>query len=128
MILPLLAFCVFLPVTFGRLDIVPGATWTVPNTGDHLQAHGTGILKVGEFYYAVGENKTQTSTNPTGSYFNSVAVSFQSYSFIQQRFIQATISVIGHRTLLVGSLSIIRYQIRWETVPEYTRISGTAAL
>ncbi|KAF9641218.1 putative glycosyl hydrolase family 43 protein [Lasiodiplodia theobromae] len=40
------------------LQIVPGATWTATNTGQHLQAHGTGIIKVGDTYYMIGEDKT----------------------------------------------------------------------
>ncbi|KAH9860350.1 hypothetical protein J1614_011681 [Plenodomus biglobosus] len=40
------------------LQIVPGATWTATNTGTHIQAHGGGILKVGDKWYWVGEDKT----------------------------------------------------------------------
>ena len=58
----------------GANQIVPGATWTVEDTGIHLQAHGTGIIKVDDWYYAVGENKTKTDVNPGGNLFNSVAV------------------------------------------------------
>lgn len=39
------------------LQIVPGATWTSPTTGQHIQAHGGGIIKVGSTWYWVGENK-----------------------------------------------------------------------
>lgn len=35
-----------------------GATWTADN-GRHIQAHGGGILKVGERYYWHGEDKTE---------------------------------------------------------------------
>ncbi|KAF1914864.1 galactan 1,3-beta-galactosidase [Ampelomyces quisqualis] len=35
------------------LQIVPGATWTA-----HIQAHGGGILQVGQKWYWVGEDKT----------------------------------------------------------------------
>ncbi|KAI9741140.1 MAG: hypothetical protein M1834_002853 [Cirrosporium novae-zelandiae] len=54
-------------------SIHPGATWTVENTGTHMQAHGTGIIYVDGYYYAVGENKTYTEDNTSGSRFNSVA-------------------------------------------------------
>ncbi|KAH3904042.1 hypothetical protein HBI56_042830 [Parastagonospora nodorum] len=40
------------------LQIVPGATWTATNTGQHIQAHGGGMLKVGDKWYWVGEDKT----------------------------------------------------------------------
>ncbi|KZM21638.1 uncharacterized protein EKO05_0008007 [Ascochyta rabiei] len=40
------------------LQIVPGATWTATNTGQHIQAHGGGILKDGDKWYWVGEDKT----------------------------------------------------------------------
>ncbi|KAF2749331.1 carbohydrate-binding module family 35 protein [Sporormia fimetaria CBS 119925] len=44
------------------LQIVPGGTWTATNTGKHIQAHGGGILKVGDLYYWVGEDKTDGSS------------------------------------------------------------------
>ena len=71
----LTAICALIPIAFAELQIVPGATWTVADTGDHLQTHSNGIIKVGEWYYSVGENKTQTAENPQGNLFNSVAVS-----------------------------------------------------
>ncbi|PSN65528.1 galactan 1,3-beta-galactosidase [Corynespora cassiicola Philippines] len=43
------------------LQIVPGGTWTATNTGKHIQAHGGGILKAGDRYYWVGEDKTNGS-------------------------------------------------------------------
>ncbi|CAO2648754.1 Nn.00g097030.m01.CDS01 [Neocucurbitaria sp. VM-36] len=45
-------------VTNATLQIVPGATWTATNTGQHIQAHGGGMIKVGEKWYWVGEDKT----------------------------------------------------------------------
>ncbi|OSS54079.1 hypothetical protein B5807_01683 [Epicoccum nigrum] len=45
-------------VATASLQIVPGATWTATNTGQHIQAHGGGILKVGSTWYWVGEDKT----------------------------------------------------------------------
>ncbi|KAH7030034.1 galactan 1,3-beta-galactosidase [Macrophomina phaseolina] len=48
------------------LQIVPGATWTATNTGEHVQAHGAGITKVGDTYYLIGEDKTN------GTYFLNV--------------------------------------------------------
>ncbi|KAF2831882.1 galactan 1,3-beta-galactosidase [Ophiobolus disseminans] len=44
--------------TNAALQVVSGATWTATNTGQHIQAHGGGILKVGEKWYWVGEDKT----------------------------------------------------------------------
>ncbi|KAF2266248.1 Arabinanase/levansucrase/invertase [Lojkania enalia] len=43
------------------LQIIPGGTWTATNTGKHIQAHGGGILQVGNTYYWVGEDKTDGS-------------------------------------------------------------------
>ncbi|CCT61079.1 hypothetical protein IAQ61_001636 [Plenodomus lingam] len=45
-------------VASASLQIVPGATWTATNTGTHIQAHGAGIIKVGNKWYWVGEDKT----------------------------------------------------------------------
>ncbi|KAI1771456.1 carbohydrate-binding module family 35 protein [Hypoxylon cercidicola] len=39
------------------LQVVPGATWTTSNN-EHMQAHGGGLIKVGDTYYLVGEDKT----------------------------------------------------------------------
>ncbi|KAF4960748.1 hypothetical protein FSARC_10377 [Fusarium sarcochroum] len=40
------------------LDIVSGATWTATNTGEHVQAHGHGLIEVDGTYYMIGEDKT----------------------------------------------------------------------
>ncbi|KAH7391705.1 glycosyl hydrolase [Pyrenochaeta sp. MPI-SDFR-AT-0127] len=45
-------------VASATLQIVPGATWTATNTGQHIQAHGGGIIKVGGKWYWIGEDKT----------------------------------------------------------------------
>ncbi|KAL2833072.1 glycosyl hydrolase [Aspergillus pseudoustus] len=39
-------------------EIVPGATWTATNTGEHIQAHGFGIIEENGIYYMIGEEKT----------------------------------------------------------------------
>ncbi|KAL2824375.1 glycosyl hydrolase [Aspergillus cavernicola] len=43
------------------LDIVPGATWTATNTGEHIQAHGAGLIEENGIYYMIGEEKTDGS-------------------------------------------------------------------
>ncbi|KAF2131272.1 carbohydrate-binding module family 35 protein [Dothidotthia symphoricarpi CBS 119687] len=48
-------------VVGATLQIVPGATWTATNTGQHIQAHGGGMIKVGSKWYWVGEDKTNGS-------------------------------------------------------------------
>ncbi|KAL4931949.1 glycosyl hydrolase family 43 protein [Aspergillus undulatus] len=52
----------FLPLIANRaraaLDIIPGATWTATNTGEHIQAHGAGIIEENGVYYLIGEEKT----------------------------------------------------------------------
>ncbi|CAE7178317.1 hypothetical protein CFE70_005844 [Pyrenophora teres f. teres 0-1] len=48
-------------VVNASLQIVPGATWTATNTGQHIQAHGGGIIKDGDKWYWVGEDKTSGS-------------------------------------------------------------------
>ncbi|ORY11419.1 galactan 1,3-beta-galactosidase [Clohesyomyces aquaticus] len=48
-------------VVDATLQIVPGGTWTATNTGKHIQAHGGGMIKVGDTYYWVGEDKTDGS-------------------------------------------------------------------
>ena len=45
------ALAVVVGVVSATLQIVPGGTWTATNTGKHIQAHGGGILKVGDTYY-----------------------------------------------------------------------------
>ncbi|KAF5022536.1 hypothetical protein F66182_5438 [Fusarium sp. NRRL 66182] len=40
------------------LDVVSGATWTATNTGEHVQAHGHGLIEVDGTYYMIGEDKT----------------------------------------------------------------------
>lgn len=77
------ASLVSLVVATGHLEIVPGATWTVPNTGKHLQAHGPGILKIDDTFYIVGENKT---AQPGDSLFQTVAC-YKSKDLVQWEFV-----------------------------------------
>ncbi|RPB07816.1 Arabinanase/levansucrase/invertase [Morchella conica CCBAS932] len=65
------------------LEIVPGATWTVPNTGNHLQAHGGGIIKIDDTFYIVGENKT---AKPGDNLFQTVAC-YKSKDLVQWEFV-----------------------------------------
>ncbi|KAK3942029.1 glycoside hydrolase family 43 protein [Diplogelasinospora grovesii] len=44
----------------GSLQVVPGGTWTASN-GEHLNAHGAGVIKVNDTFYLVGEDKSQGS-------------------------------------------------------------------
>ncbi|KAK4202077.1 glycosyl hydrolase [Triangularia verruculosa] len=39
------------------LQVVPGGTWTTPN-GEHLQAHGAGLMVENGTYYMIGEDKS----------------------------------------------------------------------
>ncbi|KAK0648721.1 glycosyl hydrolase [Cercophora newfieldiana] len=47
----------FASVASASLQVVPGATWTTPN-GEHLQAHGAGMIVVNGTYYMIGEDKS----------------------------------------------------------------------
>ncbi|KAF2137913.1 carbohydrate-binding module family 35 protein [Aplosporella prunicola CBS 121167] len=44
------------------LQIVPGATWTASNSGEHIQAHGAGVLEVDGTFYMIGEDKSGGSS------------------------------------------------------------------
>ncbi|KAL2267908.1 hypothetical protein VTJ83DRAFT_5185 [Remersonia thermophila] len=55
-------FSITLAATLGRLasaslQIVPGATWTTSD-GEHLQAHGAGMIRENGTYYMIGEDKS----------------------------------------------------------------------
>ncbi|KAF4979129.1 hypothetical protein FZEAL_4619 [Fusarium zealandicum] len=52
--------------TAAALDVIPGATWTATNTGEHVQAHGHGLIEVDGTYYMIGEDKTD------GTFFQNV--------------------------------------------------------
>ncbi|KAG8736439.1 hypothetical protein FRC10_009321 [Ceratobasidium sp. 414] len=41
------------------LQIVPGAAWIASGTNQHVQAHGGGIVKEGDTYYFIGEDKLE---------------------------------------------------------------------
>ncbi|KAH6612857.1 glycosyl hydrolase [Chaetomium sp. MPI-SDFR-AT-0129] len=43
-------------VATASLQVVPGGTWTTPD-GQHLQAHGAGLIEVNGTYYLIGEDK-----------------------------------------------------------------------
>ncbi|KAH6663947.1 glycosyl hydrolase family 43 protein [Plectosphaerella plurivora] len=53
-------------IAHATLDVIPGASWTATNTGEHVQAHGHGIIQVDGIYYMIGEDKT------TGTFFQNV--------------------------------------------------------
>ncbi|KAI1455160.1 carbohydrate-binding module family 35 protein [Annulohypoxylon moriforme] len=53
-------FATLSPLASASLQVVPGGTWTTSN-GEHLQAHGAGVIKVGDRYYLIGEDKTNGS-------------------------------------------------------------------
>lgn len=76
----LLATCVS-----ASLQIVPGATWTATNTGEHVQAHGAGIIKVGSTYYLIGEDKTN------GTYFLNVNC-YSSTNLVEWTYVGALLS------------------------------------
>ncbi|KAH6857091.1 glycosyl hydrolase [Chaetomium sp. MPI-CAGE-AT-0009] len=44
-------------VATASLQVVPGGTWTTPD-GQHLQAHGAGLIQLNGTYYMVGEDKS----------------------------------------------------------------------
>ncbi|KAK3290526.1 glycosyl hydrolase [Chaetomium fimeti] len=44
-------------VATASLQVVPGGTWTTPD-GQHLQAHGAGLIELNGTYYMVGEDKS----------------------------------------------------------------------
>ncbi|KAL2137118.1 hypothetical protein VTI74DRAFT_8750 [Chaetomium olivicolor] len=43
--------------TYASLQIIPGATWTASN-GEHLNAHGAGVIRVNGVFYLIGEDKS----------------------------------------------------------------------
>ncbi|KAI0058642.1 Arabinanase/levansucrase/invertase [Artomyces pyxidatus] len=55
------ASLLFAPLVTAQVDIVAGATWT-DTSGNVIQAHGGGFLKVGSTFYWFGEDKTLNST------------------------------------------------------------------
>ena len=63
-----------LPTTAAVADttatFAPGAAWT-DTSGNTLQAHGLGIVKVASTWYAFGENKTGESSS--AAYFQSIS-------------------------------------------------------
>ena len=64
LMMKLLAYCsvlTFSSLARASLQIIPGGTWTGTNTGQHIQAHGAGVIQVGSTYYLIGEDKTQGS-------------------------------------------------------------------
>ncbi|AEO68051.1 f29a3c22-3d62-4b6c-b927-9138dfeb6e83 [Thermothielavioides terrestris] len=56
----LLGTLLFPGATYASLQIVPGATWTASN-GEHLNAHGAGVIRVNGTFYLIGEDKSDGS-------------------------------------------------------------------
>ncbi|KAL4968301.1 glycosyl hydrolase family 43 protein [Aspergillus stella-maris] len=68
------------------LDIIPGATWTATNTGDHIQAHGAGLIEENGTYYLIGEDKTN------GTLFRAINC-YSSTNLIEWTFVNALLTV-----------------------------------
>lgn len=55
----LLLFFIFISAHAQQQDVIhPGAVWP-DNNGEHIQAHGGGIIKIGKHYYWYGEERRQ---------------------------------------------------------------------
>ncbi|KAK3319848.1 glycoside hydrolase family 43 protein [Cercophora scortea] len=78
------------------LQIVPGGTWTASN-GEHLNAHGAGVIAVNGTYYLIGEDKTG------GSAFANVNC-FSSTDLVQWRYEGALLSCSGSGDLGSGRI------------------------
>ncbi|CAE6472685.1 unnamed protein product [Rhizoctonia solani] len=74
------------PKTAATLQIVPAATWTASGTNQHIQAHGGGMIKEGNTYYWVGENKLN------GSAFQSINC-YSSTNLVEWRYVGALLTL-----------------------------------
>ncbi|PGH23893.1 hypothetical protein AJ80_01955 [Polytolypa hystricis UAMH7299] len=72
-------------VANASLQIIPGGTWTATNTGKHVQAHGAGIIKDGDTYYMIGEDKTE------GSQFQNINC-YSSQNLVEWTYVGALLS------------------------------------
>ncbi|KAI2463926.1 carbohydrate-binding module family 35 protein [Annulohypoxylon bovei var. microspora] len=72
------------PLANASLQVVPGGTWTTSN-GEHLQAHGAGVIQVDSLYYLIGEDKTN------GSAFQNVNC-YSSPDLVQWTYVGALLS------------------------------------
>ncbi|KAF8688641.1 glycosyl hydrolase 43 family, partial [Rhizoctonia solani] len=68
------------------LQIVPAATWTASGTNQHIQAHGGGMIKEGNTYYWVGENKLN------GSAFQSINC-YSSTNLVEWKYVGALLTL-----------------------------------
>jgi hypothetical protein len=57
LLIPLMLGLIAQPAYAASVTITPGAVWT-DTSGNTIQAHGEGIIKVGTTYYWLGEDKT----------------------------------------------------------------------
>ncbi|KAK1759980.1 glycosyl hydrolase [Echria macrotheca] len=83
LLVPLLAV-IPASIVSASLQVVPGATWTTPN-GEHLQAHGAGVITVNGTYYLIGEDKSG------GSSFSNVNC-YASTDLVQWTYVGALLS------------------------------------
>ncbi|KAL4934955.1 hypothetical protein BDV06DRAFT_229274 [Aspergillus oleicola] len=71
------------------LDIIPGATWTATNTGEHIQAHGAGLIEENGIYYLIGEEKT------AGTLFQAINC-YSSPNLIEWTFVNQLLTVTSN--------------------------------
>jgi hypothetical protein len=65
LLIPLMLGLIAEPASAASVTITPGAVWT-DTSGNTIEAHGEGMIKVGSTYYWLGEDKT------TGALFQNV--------------------------------------------------------
>ncbi|KAL4950202.1 glycosyl hydrolase [Aspergillus filifer] len=68
------------------LDIISGGTWTATNTGEHIQAHGAGLIEENGTYYLIGEDKTN------GTLFQAINC-YSSTNLIEWTFVNTLLTV-----------------------------------
>ncbi|RDW79191.1 glycosyl hydrolase family 43 protein [Aspergillus mulundensis] len=82
------------------LDIIPGATWTATNTGQHVQAHGAGLIEEDGTYYLIGEEKTN------GALFQAVNC-YSSTNLIEWTFVNQLLTVTDEEGADLGPNRIV---------------------
>lgn len=86
----LLALLSVLPIALHAAStIVPGAVWP-DNRGKHVQAHGGGVIKLGDTWYWFGEDRSQDIPNGTG-----VVACYSSKDFAHWQFRNRVLTLTG---------------------------------
>jgi hypothetical protein len=121
LLIPLMLGLIAEPASAASVTITPGAVWT-DTSGNTIEAHGEGMIKVGSTYYWLGEDKT------TGALFQNVkcysSTDLKNWTFVRNVLTRQSNGDLGPNRIVERPHVI--YNSSTSTYVMYTHIDNTS--